>query len=193
MTDEISLHSTCGSPISPGQQYFNDILPSMRNIYSQNGTVLRLEAEFIAFVNLHLSETIETLNHAVQLAVWRDPLNFRQLELIMTPALIAQPPIFLLQLGFQGDKASVTQGGIVFRRVGPKGHVLLQSDLYPSCISIGIFGCSRNLTITSAPWYKRLKTIDMAQYVVQTQIDPLLDPDEDYTSIEMNDPCPDRK
>ena len=172
-----------------GQQYFSSVLPDIRDIYSKSGAVLRIEANFVAFVEKNIVASVETLNHAVQLGIWRDPLAFQQLELVMTPILVSQPAIFMLQLAFEGDRVSVTSGGVIFRRIGPKSHVLMQSDLYPSCISIGIFGCSRNLTFSSQTWYSTLKAVDMAQFLVQTQLDPLLDPTEIPDQIPMGDPC----
>ena len=85
--------------------------------------------------------------------------DFVQLENLITPALMARKSILRLELGFLGD-ANLdprTRGGVLVQRVGPFGHLLLQTDLYPLCLQMGVFGCMRNSSLPKRSWYQRLK------------------------------------
>jgi hypothetical protein len=171
------LFAATGAMIFAGFQYFSETLPAMRDTYLTYGVAERVKSDVRTFLSANLFGVIDQLHHNMQLGVYKNVLHFRQLELIVSPTMMANPAIYMLQLGFDGPsrKTKITQGGVVFRRVGPYNHVILQSDLYPACVAIGIFGCVRNTTVATQPWFTNLRSSTTAAGLAPIIIEPKID------------------
>ncbi|CAD7949513.1 unnamed protein product [Amoebophrya sp. A120] len=143
-----------------GILYFTSILPSLRFIYNEYGTAERIEAQFVHFLEQSSFDVVEVLNQAVQQGLYKEPLHFQHLDWLLTPLLQQRRAgVNRLELGFLGTRKPVTEHGIIFRKTGPLGHFILQSDMYPSCVSIGAFGCVPDMKIPQRSWYQRLTKI----------------------------------
>ena len=86
----------------------------------------------------------------------------------------------MAQFGFQGSHVGIASGGIVLRRVGPYNHILMQSDIYPSCLSIGVFGCTANLTFIEEKWFKDLRAIDLSKTYQRSELELKLEVEGNY-------------
>ncbi|CAD7940913.1 unnamed protein product [Amoebophrya sp. A25] len=94
----------------------------------------------------------------------------------------------MLELGFTGTRKTVTDHGILFRRVGDLGHFLMQTDMYPSCVSLGAFGCTNKLQIAQSSWYRRLQTVTFENLYWIYPVDPLVSfPPDTTNSIPMDE------
>lgn len=163
-----------------GLQYIYVVVPATRDTYIVHGSAARMKAEFKAFVNSNMFAAIDQLHHAIQLGIYRDPLKFQTLELLLTPTMMSNPAIWMAQFGFVGSHLGIASGGIVLRRVGPQNHLLMQSDIYPSCLAIGIFGCTSNMSFIEEPWFTRLKKLDLTKKIKRTEIELKLDVEGNY-------------
>mmetsp|Transcript_27755 Transcript_27755/g.70060 ORF Transcript_27755/g.70060 Transcript_27755/m.70060 type:complete len:1230 (-) Transcript_27755:331-4020(-) len=101
--------------IYSGQQYFNDTLPALRDIYFLHGGAARIEAAFDGFVQSRLLGTIEGIAHGAVMGMFEDPYDFFSLQLVVLAAMSSVPEASMLQMAYSYEgspsSSSENQGG----------------------------------------------------------------------------------
>eukprot|EP00392_Amoebophrya_sp_AT5.2_P003052 g3057.t1 len=169
----------CFFLVYAGVIYFTEVVPHLRSTYNEFGAGFRIESQFVHFLEESAFDVVETINHAVQLGFYKEPLYFDQLESFVTPSLVhRRAGVKQLEIGFLGTRLPVVDHGILFRKIGSPAsgiqHFVMQSDMYPSCLAIGAFGCVDDLRIPSRDWYKKLAPIRFENLFFVYPIDPLV-------------------
>ncbi|CAD7963004.1 unnamed protein product [Amoebophrya sp. A25] len=170
-----------GALIFTGLQYLNTVLPTARDTFLQSTAGPAVARRFENFLDESIFSPLRMLNNVVQRGFWRpypsmhahvSPIDFKLFEALVGPTITARRSIFRLEVGFQGTRLDTNYASLRFARIGPKEHVVLQSDLHPFCREIGMFGCVKNMTLHFNQWFKRMQQQDLAQIVTQTRLAP---------------------
>ncbi len=147
----------------------------------------RVAQRFRDFIETTTLEPIKRINNVMQRGFFRfypsiynhvSPINFHLVEAMFGSTLLARRAILKLEMGFEGTRQDSAFGAMRFFRVGPKEQLVLQTDIQKFCTEgVGIFGCTRNMTLTNDKWFRDLKNVGLGTILTQTRLQPThLDP-----------------